>query len=88
MKKILSVLSIALFCASMVFAGGAQEAQPATATKGETAPKTAVAATPKYLEDNPTAITGTVKFWTAFKGSQGMDDLIAAFNKVYPNVKV
>ena len=40
------------------------------------------------LEDDPASVTGTVRFWIPFKGSQGMDNLIADFNAIYPNVKV
>ena len=40
------------------------------------------------VAENPESIKGTVRFWIPFKGSQGMDDLIAEFNKVYPNVTV
>ena len=39
------------------------------------------------LEDD-TSISGEVNFWIPFKGSQGMDAMIAAFNEVYPNIKV
>ena len=35
-----------------------------------------------------TSLSGTVRFWIPFKGDQGMDDLIADFNKVYPNITV
>ncbi len=35
-----------------------------------------------------TEMTGKVRFVTAYKGSQGMDGLIADFNKLYPNVEV
>lgn len=40
------------------------------------------------IEDDPESITGTVRFWSPFKGSQGMDNLIADFNAIYPNVTV
>lgn len=40
------------------------------------------------LEENPESISGTVRFWVPFKGTQGMDDMIADFNKTYPNVEV
>ena len=40
------------------------------------------------LAKDPAAVTGTVRFWIPFKGSQGMDDMIAEFNQTYPNVKV
>lgn len=40
------------------------------------------------LEDDPASITGTVRWWMPFKGSQGMDALIAEFNETYPNITV
>ena len=40
------------------------------------------------LEENPESISGTVRWWMPFKGSAGMDALIADFNKTYPNIKV
>ena len=40
------------------------------------------------LAKDPAAVSGTVRFWIPFKGSQGMDDMIAEFNQTYPNVKV
>ena len=39
------------------------------------------------LEDD-TSISAEISFWMPFKGSQGMDALIADFNKTYPNIKV
>lgn len=39
------------------------------------------------LEDD-TSISGEISFWMPFKGSQGMDALIAEFNETYPNIKV
>ncbi len=39
------------------------------------------------LEDD-TSISGEISFWMPFKGSQGMDALIADFNSIYPNIKV
>lgn len=40
------------------------------------------------VADDPASISGTVRFWIPFKGSQGMDDMIAAFNAIYPNITV
>ncbi len=40
------------------------------------------------IDEDPTAVTGTVNFYIPFKGSQGMDPMIAAFNEIYPNVEV
>ncbi len=39
------------------------------------------------LEDD-TSISAEISFWMPFKGSQGMDALIADFNTIYPNIKV
>lgn len=39
------------------------------------------------LEDD-TSISAEISFWMPFKGSQGMDALIAEFNETYPNIKV
>lgn len=43
---------------------------------------------PKYIDDGAAKMTGNVRLLTAFKGSLGTDDLIAAFNEYYPNVTV
>ena len=43
---------------------------------------------PKYINDNASELTGTVRFYTAFAGANGTDALIEEFNKYYPNVKV
>ena len=40
------------------------------------------------VDEDPTAVTGTVNFYIPFKGSQGMDAMIAAFNEIYPNVEI
>lgn len=40
-----------------------------------------------FAED-PASIEGTVRFYIPFKGSQGMDDMIAEFNQTYPNVTI
>lgn len=40
-----------------------------------------------FAED-PASVTGTVNFYIPFKGSQGMDAMIAEFNETYPNVEV
>lgn len=45
-------------------------------------------AAPKIIEDDPASISGTVRFWTAFNAKQGMGDMVAAFNEVYPNIEV
>lgn len=40
------------------------------------------------IDENPESVSGTVQFYIPFKGSQGMDAMIAEFNKTYPNVKI
>ena len=40
------------------------------------------------VDEDPTAVTGTVNFYIPFKGSQGMDAMIAAFNEIYPNIEI
>lgn len=40
------------------------------------------------VDEDPTAVSGTVNFYIPFKGTQGMDPMIAAFNEIYPNVEV
>ena len=40
------------------------------------------------IDEDPASVTGTVNFYIPFKGSQGMDAMIAAFNEIYPNVEI
>ena len=62
------------------------------ATKAE--PETTAAAEPaaaditSWILEDDTSISGTVNFWIPFKGTQGMDAMIADFNKTYPNITV
>jgi multiple sugar transport system substrate-binding protein len=41
-----------------------------------------------WIKEKDTNISGTVRFWIPFKGTDGMDAMIADFNKTYPNIKV
>jgi len=41
-----------------------------------------------WIIEKDTSISGKVNFWTAFKGNQGSDALIAEFNEIYPNIEV
>ncbi len=67
-----------------------QTEAPADQTQGETEP----AAPAEYELGNwvfakdPASISGTVRFYIPFKGSQGMDDMIAEFNETYPNITI
>ena len=40
------------------------------------------------LAQNASSLRGTIRFSTAYKDSAGMDAMIAAFNEIYPNIKV
>ena len=40
------------------------------------------------IDEDPASVKGTVNFYIPFKGSQGMDAMIAAFNEIYPNVEI
>ncbi len=40
------------------------------------------------LEEDPEAQEGEVNFWTPFKDTAGVADMVAAFNEIYPNIKV
>ena len=41
-----------------------------------------------WIIEEDTSISGEITFAISLKGSQGMDAMIAAFNEVYPNIKV
>ncbi len=94
MKKqvcvVLLALLLALVLPTMVFAGGVSESKEAV-TDGSLS--TGVVAVDEehpwiFEKKDASAIKGDVRFWMPFKGNQGMDDLIAEFNKYYPNVSV
>ena len=102
-KKIMSVLLSTAMVASMLAGCGSttdEETSDATvaATKAA-AQESAVAEeggsettgdgdlTSWILEDD-TNMSGKVNFWIPFKGNAGMDDMIADFNKTYPNIEV
>lgn len=90
-QTVLLATVLSLLSATLVFATGGAEQAPAAPA----APAAAVSNLPANAQQypwifakNPSAIKGTVRFWMPFKGDQGMNDLIAEFNKYYPNVKV
>ena len=41
-----------------------------------------------WIVNDDTSISGTVRFYIPFKGTQGMDAMIADFNAIYPNITV
>lgn len=100
MKKILALMLAVIMVAS-AFAGCAQKpAEPVEpSTEKQETPAETTAATEAPTEAGPADITswileddtnmsGVVNFWIPFKGNQGMDAMIADFNKIYPNIQV
>ena len=102
MKKLLALLLAIVMVLSMV-ACGAKEPEATEPTKTQTPSETTGTEAPTeeekrvdvdemdtswIIDEDPTAVTGTVNFYIPFKGSQGMDPMIAAFNEIYPNVEV
>ncbi|MBQ8814561.1 MAG: extracellular solute-binding protein [Lachnospiraceae bacterium] len=58
------------------------------APSGETEAPDDGALDTSWIIEEDTSISGKVNFWTAFKGSAGMDAMIAEFNEIYPNIEV
>lgn len=97
MKKALSLLLalamiFALCACGQTTSQGQQTAAPAETASGEGATTVADANAEadiySWIVNEDTSISGTVRFYIPFSGKQGMDDMIAEFNKVYPNITV
>lgn len=101
MKKVLAfALCLVMLLSAVACASNPTSDDPGKSTEkpaATTAPATGDPATdptagttgdPVYIDANAAEMTGEVRFLTAFAGSQGTDELIADFNKYYPNVKV
>lgn len=101
MKKFIALLLAAIMVLSL-FAGcgGGGDVEDTSAPKNPDAGNNGGDVTPGGEEDDgeldiswiidedPASVTGTVNFFIPFKGTQGMDAMIAAFNEIYPNVEV
>lgn len=93
MKKLIAILLALTMALTMVACGGSEPTQaaatsttvPADTGKQETSVNTDPYA---WIINDDNSISGTVRWWMPFKDTQGMGDLIAAFNEVYPNIKV
>jgi len=96
MKKIVALLLVAVMALGM-FAACAKTPDPTAPPAAPAAPAesadTPAPEAPK--SDDPTAwiwedknMSGKVNFYIPFKGTQGMDALIAEFNESYPNIEV
>lgn len=63
---------LALAAAFPLAAGGGKEKAPAASSAAA----------------DPASLKGELKVWTAFGADQGMGDMVAAFNREYPDIKV
>ena len=103
MKKLLAMLLVLAMVLSMAACGttAPDPTDPPKATDPAKTPDQTTAPTEDdkrvdveelntswIVDEDPTAVTGTVNFYIPFKGSQGMDAMIAAFNEIYPNVEI
>ena len=103
MKKLIALLLAAVMVMSMFAAcadTGSNQTDPPKTTSGNndttTTPKGDTTTTPvepgevstDWIIEDDTSIEGHVVFAIPFKGSQGMDAMIAEFNKTYPNIEV
>lgn len=99
MKKLIALL-LALVMVLSLAACGAKEPEATEAPKVDTsvdtpatpdateAPQEEVDPLTGWIFEEDTSISGTVRFWIPFKGTQGMDAMIAEFNESYPNITV
>ena len=97
MKKLLALLLALVMVLSMA-ACGASEPEATEAPKVETPvenptnppedPAEEVDPLTGWIFEEDTSISGTVRFWIPFKGTQGMDAMIAEFNESYPNITI
>lgn len=95
MKKLVALLLVLTMMLSMTACGkSGTETKPAETEAAAQTPavqpavKDANADPNAWIINEDTSISGTVRWWMPFKDTQGMGDLIAAFNEVYPNIKV
>ena len=102
MKKLLALLLAIVMVISMAACGaGTSDTETPTTAPAKTDTNTPTDPTEEekrvdvdemdtswIIDEDPTAVTGTVNFYIPFKGSQGMDAMIAAFNEIYPNVQI
>ena len=101
MKKLIALLLVAVMAIGLFAACGKtpvettpKDTTPKDTTPSTTAPKDTTPATTQPAELNTDWIwedktmSGEVTFAIPFKGSQGMDAMVAEFNESYPNIKV
>ena len=95
MKKQLSLLlALAMSLSLTACSGSSKNAETAAEAAGKTEQAAEASAVPddgditSWILEDDTSMSGTVRFWIPFKGEQGMDAMIADFNKTYPNIKI
>lgn len=66
----------------------AEDTQTPNAEAGDAPVSNDEADLTSWILEPDTNMAGAVRFWIPFKGEQGMDAMIAAFNEVYPNITV
>ena len=90
MKKLLALLLVGAMSLSMVACGGAKEEAAAPAATEEAAPEAEVEAPAEEAGD--AAVAADITLWTypvgKFNDSATVDEIVAAFNAVYPDVNV
>ena len=65
----------------------AEDTQTPNAEAGDAPVSNDEADLTSWILEPDTNMAGAVRFWIPFKGEQGMDAMIAAFNEVYPNTR-
>ena len=101
MKKLIALLLVAVMAIGLFAACGKtpvettpKDTTPKDTTPSTTAPKDTTPATTQPAELNTDwiwedkTLSGELTFAIPFKGSQGMDAMVAEFNESYPNIKV
>ncbi len=96
MKRFIALLLVAVMALSLFAACGETNTPPASnppaqdpaPSQGGEENKDPVDPLTGWIFEDDLNMSGEVNFWIPFKGSQGMDAMIAEFNKSYPNIKV
>ncbi len=96
MKRFIALLLVAIMALSLFAACGETNTPPASnppaqdpaPSQGGEENKDPVDPLTGWIFEDDLNMSGEVNFWIPFKGSQGMDAMIAEFNKSYPNIKV
>lgn len=94
MKRITALFLTLVMALSLAACSKTETPSTSTSAPAASTPASSTATQPKeysltdWIMEEDTSISGTVRWWMPFKDTQGMGDLIAAFNEVYPNINV